>query len=24
VSVYYEGHSSHPRFEVFENAFAVS
>ena len=24
VSVYYEGHSSHPRFEVIENAFAVS
>jgi putative endonuclease len=24
VSVYYEGHSSSPRFEVFENAFAVS
>ena len=24
VSVYYEGHSSHPHIEVFENAFAVS
>jgi putative endonuclease len=24
VSVYYEGHSSHPHFDVFENAFTVS
>lgn len=24
VSVYYEGHSSHPHIEVFENAFTVS